>query len=127
MGLVTIFYCLKFETSLFVASYDSATPHSYYIASARTAQKIPHSTVTPLLRVTEPLPISVCFTGSTDLALIKYASIIYGVEYTHEDLHYLSIVRLYPLSQDQIFASTRNLVLRGNHAHAAVSKYNFLH
>jgi hypothetical protein len=23
MGLVTIFYCLRFETSLFVASYDS--------------------------------------------------------------------------------------------------------
>jgi hypothetical protein len=23
LGLVTIFYCLRFETSLFVASYDS--------------------------------------------------------------------------------------------------------
>jgi hypothetical protein len=25
MGLVTIFYCIIFETSLFVASYDRAT------------------------------------------------------------------------------------------------------
>jgi hypothetical protein len=60
VGLVTILYCLIFETSLFVVSYDSqghggaVLPRLHtggcglsYIASARTAQK----TFLPLLRV----------------------------------------------------------------------------
>jgi hypothetical protein len=37
LGLATIFYCLRFETSLFVASYDSQG--RCYIATARTSQK----------------------------------------------------------------------------------------
>jgi hypothetical protein len=49
LGLVTIFYCLRFETSLFVASYDSQghgggiRPRLHrvfsYNPSARTTQK----------------------------------------------------------------------------------------
>jgi hypothetical protein len=61
VGLVTIFYCLRFETSLFVASYDShgngggirrrihtggllwlsSEPHPAYILSARTIVETP--------------------------------------------------------------------------------------
>jgi hypothetical protein len=39
LGLATIFYCLIFETSLSVASYDSCSNCSSYNISARTAQK----------------------------------------------------------------------------------------
>jgi hypothetical protein len=39
-----------------------------YIASARTAQKTPLPTVTPLLRVTQPLSSNDCLSGSTVLA-----------------------------------------------------------
>jgi hypothetical protein len=46
-----------------------------YMASARTVQKTPLQTFTPLLRVTQPLPSSDCFSGSTILALSKYATI----------------------------------------------------
>jgi hypothetical protein len=68
LGLATIFYCLTFETSLFVASYDSqghgggirsrlhtgislcfSSPH--YIAFCRTTQKTRSPTVLLLLRV----------------------------------------------------------------------------
>jgi hypothetical protein len=35
MGLVTIFYCLRFETSLFVASYDSQEVEVFDPASTR--------------------------------------------------------------------------------------------
>jgi hypothetical protein len=92
-GLVTIFYCLRFETSLFVASYDSQghsggirprlhaghcncclnTP-SHYITLAQTAQRTLLPTVTPLLCVTQPLPSNGCFSGSTVHALSKYAT-----------------------------------------------------
>jgi hypothetical protein len=55
VGLYTIFYRLRFETSLFVASYDSqgyggataAGPH--YIFSARTAQNTQLQTLLLLL------------------------------------------------------------------------------
>jgi hypothetical protein len=47
-----------------------------YIVSARTAQKTPLPTVTPLLRVTQALPSSGCLSVSTVLVLIKYATII---------------------------------------------------
>jgi hypothetical protein len=94
LGLATVFYCFRFETSLFVASYDSQghgggirprlhtgqtctvmTAGPLYIASAQTAQKTPLPTVTPLLRVTQPLPNNGWF-WSTVLALSKYATII---------------------------------------------------
>jgi hypothetical protein len=48
---------------------------SRYIASVRTAQKTPLWTVTPMLRVTQPLAISVCFSGPTALALSIYATV----------------------------------------------------
>jgi hypothetical protein len=41
-----------------------------YIASARTAQKTPLLTVTPLFRVTQPLPSNDCFLGSKFLWVI---------------------------------------------------------
>jgi hypothetical protein len=47
-----------------------------YIASTRTAQKTPLRTVTPVLRVTQPLPSSGCFSVSTVLVLSKYAAVI---------------------------------------------------
>jgi hypothetical protein len=39
------------------------------------AQKTPLSTVTPLLRVTQPLPSNGCFSGSTVLVLSKYVTV----------------------------------------------------
>jgi hypothetical protein len=47
-----------------------------YIASALTAQKTPLPAVTPSLRVTQPLPSNDCFSGSTVLALSKYATLL---------------------------------------------------
>jgi hypothetical protein len=47
-----------------------------YIESTRTAEKTPLPTVTPLLRVTHPLPSNGYLSGSTILALSKYATII---------------------------------------------------
>jgi hypothetical protein len=44
-----------------------------YITSARTAQKTPLPSVIPLFRVTHPLPRNGRLSGSTVLALIKYA------------------------------------------------------
>jgi hypothetical protein len=35
LGLATVFYCLRFETSLFVASYDSTTVEVFDPASTR--------------------------------------------------------------------------------------------
>jgi hypothetical protein len=46
-----------------------------YIASAQTAQETPLPTITPLLRVTQPLLSNGCFSGSTIFALCKYATI----------------------------------------------------
>jgi hypothetical protein len=46
-----------------------------YKASARTAQETPIRTITPLLRVTDPLPNNGCFSGCTVLALNKYATV----------------------------------------------------
>jgi hypothetical protein len=48
-----------------------------YIASARTAQKQPFPTVTPLLSVAQPLPSNGSFSGSTVLALGKYDTICF--------------------------------------------------
>jgi hypothetical protein len=57
---VAIFYCLRFETSLFFASYDSQgygggiPPRIFSLAyniSAQTEQKTPFATVPLLLRV----------------------------------------------------------------------------
>jgi hypothetical protein len=59
LGLVTVFYCLRFETSLFVASYDSQghgggiRPHLHtgfipFITSGRTERKSPPPAI-PLL------------------------------------------------------------------------------
>jgi hypothetical protein len=48
----------------------------FYIASVRTAQTTPLPTVTPLLRVIQPLPSNGCFSGSTVLALSKYATVL---------------------------------------------------
>jgi hypothetical protein len=47
-----------------------------FMASAQTAQKTPITTVTPLLRVTQPLPSNGSFSGSTVLALNKYATVL---------------------------------------------------
>jgi hypothetical protein len=83
LGLATVFYCLRFETSLFVASYDSQghgggiRPRHHtgtnsgfgfrYISSGRTPQKTPLPIILLLLRVhirfqedmsTETLPSS---------------------------------------------------------------------
>jgi hypothetical protein len=46
------------------------------VSSARTAQKTPLPKVTPLFRVTQPLRSNGCFSGSTVLALSKYATIL---------------------------------------------------
>jgi hypothetical protein len=46
-----------------------------YIVLVRTAQTTLLLTVTPLLRVTQPLPSNSCFSGSTVLALSKYATL----------------------------------------------------
>jgi hypothetical protein len=46
-----------------------------YTASTWTAQKAKLPTVTPLLRVTQPLPSNGRFSGSTILALSKYGTI----------------------------------------------------
>jgi hypothetical protein len=48
-----------------------------YIASAQTAQTIPLPSLTPLPRVTWPLPSNIRFSGSTVLALSKYAAILF--------------------------------------------------
>jgi hypothetical protein len=48
-----------------------------YIAAAQSTLKTPLPTVTPLLRVTRPLRSNGCFSGSTVLALSKYATIFY--------------------------------------------------
>jgi hypothetical protein len=45
---------------------------------AWTAQKTPHPTVTPFLRVTRPLPDNGRFSDSTFLALKKYTTICLG-------------------------------------------------
>jgi hypothetical protein len=51
-----------------------------YIGSARMiAQKTPLPTVTPLLRVTQPLPSNVCFSGSAVHTLSKYATVYCGL------------------------------------------------
>jgi hypothetical protein len=47
-----------------------------YTISARTAQETPLPTVTPLLRVTQPLPSNDSFYGSTVLALSKCAAVL---------------------------------------------------
>jgi hypothetical protein len=47
-----------------------------YIASARTAEKTQLPKVTQLLRVMKLLPTNGCFSGSTVLALSKYAAIL---------------------------------------------------
>jgi hypothetical protein len=56
LDLATIFHCLGFETSLFVASYDSQghAEASHYIASGRTTQKthpFPSNGMSSLLRI----------------------------------------------------------------------------
>jgi hypothetical protein len=48
-----------------------------YIAFARTAQKTTVPTVPPLLRVTQLLSSSGCFSESTVLALSKYAIVLF--------------------------------------------------
>jgi hypothetical protein len=47
-----------------------------YIVSTRTTQKTPLPTVTPLLRVTKPLPRNSCFSGFTVHYLSKYATVL---------------------------------------------------
>jgi hypothetical protein len=49
LGLATIFYCLKFETSLFVASYDSQG-HLAYGLQENSSARTPRKTVALLLR-----------------------------------------------------------------------------
>jgi hypothetical protein len=48
-----------------------------YIASTRLSQRTPLPTVTPLLRVTQPLPSNGCFCDSKILTLRKYATLIF--------------------------------------------------
>jgi hypothetical protein len=52
------------------------TAGTYYIASARIAQKTPLPIVTTLLPVTQPLPSNCCLPGFTIAALSKYATIL---------------------------------------------------
>jgi hypothetical protein len=83
LGLAPVFYCLRFETSLFVASYDSQghaggiqSPDSndllcpFHKPWAQTAQK------TQLLYCCVwALPSNGCLSSSTILALGNYATI----------------------------------------------------
>jgi hypothetical protein len=65
-----------------------------FIASARVAQKIPPQAIAPLLRVTRFLSIDGRFSGSTVLALSKYAAVFYVLKrpllYSTHELHGLS-------------------------------------
>jgi hypothetical protein len=80
---VTIFYCLRFETSLFVASYDShgygGTVNTVYdstsiVASAAAGNCLPSRCLEANV-VAEPFASNSCFFGSTVLALSKYATV----------------------------------------------------
>jgi hypothetical protein len=81
---------LVFSVTGFALSKSSPSPVAgpRYIASAQTAQKTPLSTVTLVLRVTQPLPGNVCIPGSTVMVLSKYAtSHIYIYTYTYSDAY----------------------------------------
>jgi hypothetical protein len=64
------------------SSVMTAVGGSHYIASARTAHKTRLPTVSPLLRITKALRNNDCFSGSTVLALSKYAT-VFKCEYDY--------------------------------------------
>jgi hypothetical protein len=80
LGLATIFYCLRFETSFLVASYDwqghgGPLIRPRYIASARTALKIRFKTFVILLGA-YPLPQKYFYPAVTTQQVIYFGSII---------------------------------------------------
>jgi hypothetical protein len=77
----------------------------YRVGTDRT--KTPLPTVTPLLRVIQPLPRNGCFSGSTVLALRKHATILSNIYYKNNWYIYISETYFISMESSQSFREDR--------------------